>query len=85
MKAYYDGNWERITKRMARTLVTQGKKVFMYPCKGNPSNTFFAQPCLIQVEEDNSFDTMVNRFEYYNCNREMGRYASFYIHPDFSR
>ena len=32
----------------------------------------------------NYFNNIVNSFEYYNCNHELGYYASFYIKTDIA-
>ena len=44
------------------------------------------QPIKLNKEEyidknyENDFDKIINNFEFYNCNKDLGRYTSFYIY-----
>jgi len=42
----------------------------------------FSVPCSISSNKNSpasQFDVSVKMYEYYNCNNEVGKYASFYI------
>lgn len=83
---------KRVQKRTAKKLWEQGIEVYMMPCKCNLGG-FWIMPC--PMPNINSFDEtdkgicerigitlfqkVVNSFECYNCNNEMGLYTHFYI------
>lgn len=68
----------KINKTKARKLFEQGKTIGLIPCKVSIECVYI---CMIYVRKDidKNFDDVVNRFEYYNCNNQVGRYASYYI------
>lgn len=89
MKKYVFGNYERISKASARRLFLHGEKIEMFPCNAVPGSVWFPFGYVLSLEAQadfvvdeigmrNRFDNLVNSFEYYNCNRETGRYAAFY-------
>ena len=69
---------KRVNKSVARKLFNLGKDIFMIPCKANPHSpwTGFA---VINNSEGDVFDKIVNAYEYYNCNSEMGYYPHYYV------
>lgn len=75
----------KIRKDRARKLFNEGRAIKIIPCRANPASIWMG---FIEIQKDlpfakehegNTFDKIVNAFEYYNCNPEMGRYAHFYI------
>lgn len=72
-------NYTRISKIEARKRHMQGKIVLMIPSKLHPDNIYMAA---LKMNNQESFDIVLNAFEYYNCNRESGKYTSFYILSD---
>lgn len=74
---------ERISKRQARKLFDAGETVYMQSCKFHPFG-MWSQAYSVNKNQDNmiyapeTFDNIVNNFEYYNCSYEQGYYASFY-------
>lgn len=89
MNKYTIGNYERISKATARKLFLKGEKIGMLPCKAVPGSAWFPYPYMLDREAqkdfvvdeigmENRFNSLVNSFEYYNCNNELGKYASFY-------
>ena len=72
---------ERISKPAARKL-WGNTPVVLCPCKMYPCGDYSAliEPERLQQEhpESASFNAIVNSFEYYNCNNETGKTASFY-------
>lgn len=67
---------KRINKREARNRFNKCEDIYISPCKFNPELTYST----ISRLSSGNFDTVVNTFEYYNCNNnETGTYASFYV------
>lgn len=73
---------KRINKAMARTMWESGEDFIICPNKCSPSGFGSMHTKTDCYEEDinnrRAFDTFVNAFEYYNCNRETGMHAAFY-------
>lgn len=84
------GNYTRVNKATARKSFLDGKTIAIVPCKCNPDSKFFPpftanrrdkeQFVIDETGMTNYFNSMVNSFEYYNCQyNETGKYAAFYI------
>lgn len=77
--------YKKVTKPIARKLFNEGVDIYLLPCKVSETSLtgkgFIISPCIISKSEegDNQFDRVVNYFEHYNCNNEMGYYAHYYI------
>lgn len=72
-----DKIYKRVDKRVARKLFDAGGVVYLAPCKANPSPDWVG---LIDIRKESAaFDTVINEFEYYNCNFEMGKRAAYYV------
>ena len=81
--------WKRISKKAARKLYEQGKKIRLCPCKVDPTNEYYPMSFDISLNDEYEvepfdwqmkFDARVNAFEFYNCQyNELGKYTSFYI------
>lgn len=81
--------YNRISKKSARKQFLQGRTVFLLPCKfrfGSPWLSAFpisGEAQKVYAIDDiglaNRFDSLVNSFEYYNCNPETGKYSAFYV------
>ena len=82
----FTGNFygERITikqiqKRTARKLFNSGETIYMQSSNFHPFGVW--SQCIDikkDINSNDSFDDIVNNFEYYNCSNEQGLYASFY-------
>lgn len=70
---------ERVDKRVARRLYNLGSKIYLLPCNCRLGSYWFGSGCPIDILGHRSFEAQVNEFEYYNCDNERGRYASYYI------
>jgi len=70
----------KINKTRARKEFNQGKNISLMPCKTAIGGVL--EPHIIDNNDHIDFDRMVNNFEYYNCNYEVGRYTHFYINLD---
>lgn len=72
-----DKIYKRVNKRVARKLFNAGGVVYLAPCKANPCSDWVG---LIDIRKESAaFDTVINEFEYYNCNFEMGKRAAYYV------
>ena len=75
--------YERITKRKARAAYNNGLTIRFCPVKIRPFNNVFMLDMDINKNNvncsDQSFDTVLNAFEYYNCRPDTGLYTAFYI------
>ena len=80
----------KVNKTVARKLFNQGKTISLYPCKANIHSKWI-EPFTIQKDaiantmpnqsdKTIDFDKIVNNFEAYNCNYELGMYAAYYVH-----
>lgn len=78
--------YKKIDKRNARKRWNNGESILLVPCKHNPnSNLYFVFGSLVNKSDADcdTFDSVVNQFEYYNCQYgELGRYAAYYIKED---
>lgn len=85
-KTFTDGNgvvYHQIYKKEAHKLYDEGNEIVCCPSKLRPFG-FWNVQCVISQKNycdfaEDSFDKAVNSFEFYNCNNETGKYASFYI------
>ena len=77
------GGYSRISKARARKEFNAGNDVFIMPVKASPVNIWFSPYCANRFAwytENRSFDSIVNEYEFYNCNyNELGKYAAFYV------
>lgn len=80
------GNYEQVSKTMARKLFEQGMDILLVPCKVNPTNiwgigvTLNKRADYASVTENMAdyFQYAVNTMLWYTCNSEFGYYVSFY-------
>lgn len=76
MNLIENAQFKRITKGVARKLFNKGHDVYVLPCNVR-LDSIWVSPTLIPKEYD--FDKVINEYTYYNCNRELGTYCSYYI------
>ena len=71
---------KRIDKRIARKLYEAKKPFFICACNMYYTTGFYVDENFsLRYEYIDSFDKLVNAFEYYNCDNERGRYAAYYV------
>ena len=71
---------KRITKKEARNRYNKGQSMIVCCCKINPLNCLGIVTMELYPWYDvKDFDSVVNEFEFYNCNYETGYYSAFYI------
>lgn len=70
---------KKIRKNTARKLFNEGRELIITPCKCNPHGAWLTGFTICKNTLENSdFDRLINEFEYYNCNSELGKYTAFY-------
>lgn len=74
----------KINKAAARKLFSKHKEFWIVPCNLRPEYGVLIGATGHTYDEiesgfKNTFDKLVNQFEYYNCNNETGRYSAFYL------
>lgn len=79
-KVTIKNDFKRVTITQARKLYNNGHTLYIVPSKVYPSyNNMWIQPYKANKNNDGDFEKLVNSYEYYNCNSELGRVANFYI------
>ena len=73
--------YRRLDKRVARRLYNEGKTIYMVPCNCSIYGiyTVVIGENKYGYEEDRRFDSVVNGFEFYCCNTELGKYPMYFI------
>ena len=67
----------QVQKRTAKKLFEAGETIFLQSCNMRPFGVW--SKCIdINNKEGESFESVVNSFECYNCGNEQGSYTSFY-------
>lgn len=69
---------KKINKAAARKLYNTGGSFWIVACNLRPQCGILVGSSSFEKLADIPFDTMVNSFEYYNCDNDVGRYAAFY-------
>lgn len=78
-RSHVDGRlYRRINKATARKVYDNGKTIFMQSCNIR-FDSMWQSACPITPDGTTSFDSVVNAFQYYNCDSERGRYPHYYI------
>ena len=68
----------RVQRRTAKRLFEEGKDVFLTPHKLRFDTRFNPPSSIKTLHGKYKFDDIVGDFEYYNCNKDTGKYTSFY-------
>ena len=73
----------KVNKPTARKLYRRGCEIHLLPCKVRLNNEWVS-PIAISLEtHKDTFDRVVNQYEFYNCNAELGYYAHYYVSDDY--
>ena len=71
---------KKVNKAVARKAFNNGEVVHIVPCKVNPDSMWFRDSMIVVNKlRTPDFDSIVSKFEYYNCNYGMGKRAAYYI------
>nr|DAI42756.1 MAG TPA: hypothetical protein [Caudoviricetes sp.] len=76
-------SWMRVNKRRARALYDAGSDVIITPANIRPFNPWRTHVRISSRRQcgcNVTFDSIINEYEYYNCNsNEVGRYPAYYV------
>lgn len=79
----YSNQYTRIRKDVARKLFNEGKIIYLTPSNIAASDSsIWIKPYPINNRSGENFNDLVNRYEYYNCNYELGYYTNFWINEN---
>ena len=69
----------KLTKAQVRSLIKKGEvlEIGFVPCKANLESAWIS-PIWLTIDSVEKFETAVNEYTYYNCNKEVGNYPHFY-------
>ena len=74
------GKYRRIRKDVARRMYKKGKTIYLTPSNVAASDSnMWIKPYPINNSSGKNFDNIINEYEYYNCNWELGYYTNFWI------
>lgn len=79
MNKYVSNNIIRVNKTVARKLYNQGFDVGLCPCKANPESPWWLISFVNNNRYDHTFDEIVTKYAWYNCNSELGKYVAYYV------
>lgn len=72
----------QIAKQRARRLYEQGKTIYLQSCN-MMFDGMWQSACPISHEtrawDEQTFDSIVNEYTYYNCDCERGKYPNFFV------
>ena len=80
------GTWVRVNKRHARSAYEAGSDVIITPANIKPFNPWRTHARISKRRQwgcNVTFDSIINEYEYYNCNsNEVGRYPAYYVRSE---
>ena len=76
---YNSKNLVKVNKQKANRLFNEGKYIYILPCKANPNSSWISPMCFKKSQDSNNFLNIVNQYEYYNCNSQLGKYSAFFV------
>ena len=72
--------YTRIRKNVARKLFNEGRIIYLTPSNIVATDSSpWIKPYPINNRAGANFDDIVNQYEFYNCNYELGYYTNFWI------
>ena len=80
IETYFDNGmvWQRITRNKAEKAYNEGHRIALCPVNVRTCSSY-CQPIPVTNNCGRAFHAIVNEFEAYNCNRETGKYAKFFM------
>lgn len=67
----------QVQKRTAKKMFNNGETIYLQSSNFHPFGVW-SQCIDINNKNGETFNSVVNAFEYYNCSNETGKYATFY-------
>lgn len=78
--------WARVNKRRARSAYEAGHTITVAPVNMRLNNvwcTYIRIGRKLKFSLSDSFDSLINDYEHYNCNsNEVGRYPAYYVRSE---
>jgi hypothetical protein len=71
-------NMLQINKNKAERLFNQGITINLLPCKVRTSN-FWVSLCPVSNKDNDTFNSALNSYHYYNLTPELGLYPHYFI------
>ena len=81
MNNYNYNGFKRINKKQARNCFINGGTLHIQ-ASNLPVDSKLMTPYVVNhhnVDDTDTFDSVVNAFEWYNCDNERGKYATYYV------
>ena len=78
MKQIHVNGYKRITKAEAFKEYKNGNTIYLIPVKLTPGG-FWNPEIPIKNDSPRKWESIINEFEFYNCDYERGYYTAFYI------
>lgn len=72
----------KVNKATARKMYRLGYEIKLLPCKVRLDNAWVSPVAISLETHHDTFDHVVNQYEYYNCNAELGYYSAYYVSED---
>jgi hypothetical protein len=80
MRTIVTKKYTRVRKNVARKLFNEGRIIYLTPSNIMATDSSsWIKPYPINNRAGDNFDDIVNRYEFYNCNYELGYYTNFWI------
>ena len=76
------GKYRRVRKDIARRLYKEGRTIYLTPSNIVASDSGWIKPYPINNASRETFDDLVNNYEFYNCCWELGYYTNFWINRE---
>lgn len=71
---------KKVSKSVARKMFNAGEVIHIVPSKANPASMWFRDSMIVISKlRTPDFDAIVEKFQYYNCNNQLGKRVAYYI------
>ena len=76
----YNGkNYKRVAKKTAYNNFKNNKTILVLPVNVRFDNMWVQPTAISKSSIDETFDSFINSYSYYNCDNELGEYPKYYI------
>lgn len=81
----------QVSKRKAEKVYNSNKNIWVHPCNMTINNVwqtpYFFNKALLDTKYSDAptFDNLINQYQYYNCNNQVGNYPIFFIEKSFNK
>lgn len=77
--SYNGKNYKRVVKKTAYNNFNTGKTILVIPVNVRFNNMWIQPTSICKKSINETFDSFINHYSYYNCNNELGNYPKYYI------